>query len=384
MNQDIAQIIKQYHYSVFKKIPLMAFAPGRINLIGEHTDYNDGFVFPAAIDKGIYAAVSNSVGSNKSSIIAIDENEPLELDLNDLKPIENGGWKNYVIGVVAEILKKGRTIENFNLVFGGDIPNGAGLSSSAALENSVVFALNELFQLKLTKEEMIHISQKAEHKYVGVHCGIMDQFASMFGEARSAILLDCQNLEATPITLNLEDHSLLLINTNVKHSLAESAYNNRRQTCEEVASLLGLNSLRDASESDLSAVKPQLSNEAHKMALYVVQENKRVLEAFIAVQQNDLNALGKLLYDSHQGLQQQYKVSCDELDFLVDYTKMHSQVLGARMMGGGFGGCTLNLVKTSFIPALKNMIAPAYKSAFQTDCSFYEVAPSKGAHTVQL
>jgi galactokinase len=382
MNIQLAYSIKNAFINKFEKEPLLVFSPGRINLIGEHTDYNEGFVFPAAIDKGIIAALGKS-NSNFSTAVAIDINEAFKFDLKNMQFIKNGGWKNYVIGVVAEIQKTGRIVGNFDLVFGGDIPIGSGLSSSAALENSVVFGLNSLFNFGLTKKEMIFISQKAEHNYVGVNCGIMDQYASMFGQKNSAILLDCQNLKAKLIQLDLKDYDFLLINTNVKHSLAESAYNERYESCKRIAAILRVNSLRDASEHDLNSIKDQISEEDFQKALYVIQENRRVLDASGAIIKGDLKSLGRLLFDSHHGLRYQYKVSCDELDFLVDTMKNNSDVIGSRMMGGGFGGCTINLVRKDRLQNLQKEVGLAYKEKFGLECDFYNVHLSEGTHLMR-
>jgi galactokinase len=245
MNTALIQKIKTAYQQTFKTEPLMIFSPGRINIIGEHTDYNDGFVFPAAVNKGIVAAIGKS-DSNQSKALAVDKDNLVTFSLDTLKPSAEGSWENYVFGVVAEIQNRSKTIGNFNIALGGDIPAGSGMSSSAALENSVVFGLNELFELGLTKEEMILISQKAEHNYVGVKCGIMDQYASMFGIENHALLLDCRTVTSKPYKIDFKDHELILINTNVKHSLSDSAYNDRRSVCESVAAMLKVKALRDA------------------------------------------------------------------------------------------------------------------------------------------
>ena len=379
MNTYLYKKITNEFKANFNNEPIIIFSPGRINIIGEHTDYNDGFVFPAAIDKGIIAAISKST-NDKSSAIAVDLDQQYHFSVDIIKPIKNGSWRNYIVGVVGEIQKIGKHIGNFNIVFGGDIPNGSGMSSSAALENSVVFGLNELFELRLTKEEMIFISQKAEHNYVGVNCGIMDQFASMFGQKDHALLLDCRITIATPFLIDFKDYELLLINTNVKHSLADSAYNNRRAVCENVASLLKIKALRDASEQDLLKIRAQVSEEDYQKALFVVQENNRAQEASDAMISNDIKKLGKLIYGSHNGLQHQYKVSCDELDFLVDLAKSSDEVIGARMMGGGFGGCTINIVKKGQVTSFIEKVAPLYKEKFNKECSPYSVNISEGTH----
>mgnify|MGYP005990627451 CR=1 FL=1 len=377
MNSILQKHIAQKFVDTFNKKPLLVFSPGRINLIGEHTDYNNGFVFPAAIDKGIYCAIEKSA-KNYSTIIALDVKDEFTIDLNSVSKYSFGSWKNYVLGIINEIQNKGKSISNFNLVFSGDIPSGAGLSSSAALENSVVFGLNELFQLQLSKKEMINISQKAEHNFVGVNCGIMDQFASMFGEENSALLLDCKRLSYDKVELNLKGIEILLINTNVKHSLAESAYNDRRKTCERVASLLQKKALREVDYKSLQTIKEKISEEDFQKALFVIEENQRVLNAKNAIDKNDITTLGSLLFESHKGLSHQYNVSCDELDYLVKLAKESSSVFGARMMGGGFGGCTINLVKLSEKEAFITTIKQQYFQQFNTNCSVYEVKLSNG------
>jgi galactokinase len=382
MNVNLYEQIKGVFKINFKEQPMLIFSPGRINIIGEHTDYNDGFVFPAAVDKGIYAAISKS-DNNKSTAIASDLGETYEFSVENVQPIAHGNWRNYILGVVSEIQKKGKQVGNFNIAFGGDIPNGSGMSSSAALENSVVFGLNELFDLGFTKTEMIFISQKAEHNYVGVNCGIMDQYASMFGQKNHALLLDCRTTIATPFLIDFKEHELLLINTNVKHSLADSAYNDRRIVCEKVASLLGVEALRDATEADIATVKYQISEEEYQKALFVVQENNRAQAASDAMIANDIEKLGELIYESHNGLQHQYKVSCEELDFLVDLAKGNNEVIGARMMGGGFGGCTINIVKKGKATDFVEKVTPLYKAKFNKECAAYAVNISEGTHKIE-
>ncbi|EDO25947.1 predicted protein, partial [Nematostella vectensis] len=269
-------------------------------------------------------------------------------------------WLNYVLGVVAGVQEKCKLTTNFDIVFAGNLPSGAGLSSSAALENSIVFALDELFNLKLSKKEMIAISQKAEHNFVGVKCGIMDQFASMFGVQDSALLLDCKSLVSKTYHIDFNQYKLLLINTNVKHSLADSAYNDRRNVCEKVASLLKVVSLREVTISDLQSIKKELSETDFQKTLYVLEENDRVLEATSALEENNLIRFGELLFASHNGLQHQYNVSCAELDFLVSCAKENTAVIGARMMGGGFGGCTINLIASTEIERFKKEVEEAY------------------------
>lgn len=365
----------------FHSEPLIVFSPGRINLIGEHTDYNEGFVFPAAIDKGIALAIQKSEESN-SKVFALNKEELYEFGLDQIKPLKNGDWRNYILGVVAELQVLGKTIGNFNGVFSGNIPGGAGMSSSAALENSFVFGINELFNLGLSKEEMIYVSQKAEHNYAGVKCGIMDQYASMFGIEDSALLLDCRTVTSKPYRIDFKDYDLMLINTNVKHDLAETAYNDRREVCEKVSQLLGVVALRDATATDLDKIKQDISEADYQKALYVIEENNRVKKFATAIENDDLRTLGNLLFQSHDGLSIQYKVSCTELDFLVTQAQGSSDVIGARMMGGGFGGCTINLVRRSGMEAFKKQVSKDFKNEFGRACSVYEVKLSQGTHLV--
>lgn len=382
MKESLFSKTKNDFIRKFESDPLMIFSPGRINIIGEHTDYNDGFVFPAAVDKGIIAAIGISE-AKVSKAYASDLDEMIEFNHENIKGSSSGDWQNYILGVVAEIQKVNKVVGNFNIVFGGDIPSGAGMSSSAALENSVVFGLNELFSLGLSKNEMILISQKAEHNYVGVKCGIMDQYASMLGIENHALLLDCRSVTSTAIEIDFGEYELILINTNVKHSLSESAYNDRRSVCESIAKMLNVRALRDVTEIDLEALKEKISPENYQKALYVIQENQRVLEASKAIKKGDLNTLGKLMFASHHGLQHQYKVSCEELDFLVEQAKSNQNVLGSRMMGGGFGGCTINLIKKTARSKFTAKVSEDYKKMFNKDCSVYPIRLTNGTGLIK-
>tara|TARA_R110002050_G_scaffold261556_1_gene401694 strand:+ start:222295 stop:223446 length:1152 start_codon:yes stop_codon:yes gene_type:complete len=381
MNTALIKKVKDNFINTFNLDPILVFSPGRINIIGEHTDYNDGFVFPAAVNKGIVAALEKSEDKT-SKANAIDLNETIEFSTEAINPLEKESWGNYILGVISEIQKKGIKVENFNITFSGNIPAGSGMSSSAALENAVVFGLNELFNLGLTKTEMIFISQKAEHNYVGVNCGIMDQYASMFGIKNHALLLDCRTIEAKPFEINFKDHELMLINTNVKHSLSDSAYNDRRSVCEKISEMLNIKALRDATEADLDTIKDKVTSEDYQKALFVIQENTRAEIASKAMTDGDLKTLGALIYGSHDGLQNQYKVSCDELDFLVEQAKENQDILGARMMGGGFGGCTINLIAKTAVDQFKTSVTKAYKTKFNKDCSIYSVELSDGTHLI--
>ncbi|OIQ39420.1 MAG: galactokinase [Bacteroidetes bacterium MedPE-SWsnd-G1] len=383
MSVKLKNLIQKRFISSFNSSPVLFFSPGRINLIGEHTDYNNGFVLPAAIDKGIVLAVQKN-DSLYCTVVAHDLDATYQFDLNSISPIQNGGWKNYIIGVVAEIQNYGKSLSGFNIVFGGNIPKGAGMSSSAALENSIVFGLNEIFELGLTKKEMIQISQRAEHNFAKVNCGIMDQFASMFGIKDYALLLDCKTMESKSTAIDFGNYQLLLINTNVKHSLTDSAYNDRREKCESIAKLLKKESLREVTKESLDSIKDRISGNTYQKGLYVIEENDRVLKTVKALESNNLEEVGNLLYQSHEGLQHQFNVSCEELDFLVDYTRNTNDVLGARMMGGGFGGCTINLIKTTAVVAFSEQVKNAYKKKFNLECSIYNIALSNGTHKLSI
>ena len=382
MSATLINNVKNTFIRTFKTDPLLIFSPGRINIIGEHTDYNKGFVFPAAINKGIVAAIQKSE-LDFSTAYALDLDGKVEFNLDKLKPLKEGRWENYVFGVVHEIQNKNKLIGNFNLVFKGNIPSGAGMSSSAALENSIVFGLNELFDLELSKHDMILISQKAEHNFVGVKCGIMDQYASMFGLKNHALLLDCRTIESQPYEIDFKDYQLMLMNTNVKHSLSDTEYNDRRFACKSISKLLSLKALRDATEADLEKIIDKVTPANYQKALYVIQENSRTLKAAKAIEYGDLETLGSLIYQSHNGLSNQYKVSCHELDFLVDQAKANPNILGARMMGGGFGGCTINLIAKTQAEAFAEKVSKAYHREFNKTCSVYFIEISEGTHLVK-
>ena len=382
MNKELIDEVTQSFKEHFESEPLIVFSPGRINLIGEHTDYNDGFVFPAAIDKGIALAIQKN-DSSTSKVFAFNKDALYEFDLKTIKPLENGGWRNYILGVIAELQLLGKKLGNFNSVFAGNIPGGAGMSSSAALENSFVYGLNDLFDLGLSKYEMILVSQKAEHNYAGVKCGIMDQYASMFGIENSALLLDCRTITSEPYKIDFKDYELMLINTNVKHDLSESAYNDRREVCEKVSKLLNIVALRDASIADLDSIKEHISEADYQKASYVIEENNRVKQFAEAIEKDDLETLGDLLFQSHEGLSNKYKVSCEELDFLVDKAHKSSSVIGARMMGGGFGGCTINLVLKTEREGFKHEVSKHFEQEFGRACTVYEVKLAQGTHRVK-
>lgn len=364
-----------------KNATLIVRAPGRINLIGEHTDYNDGFVLPAAIDKAIYFAIAPRT-DQVCTVVSFDFNETFTFHLDNLVA-QPRHWANYLMGVVDEVQKAGHAIQGFDLVFGGDIPTGAGVSSSAAVETGLAFCLNELYALNLPTMDMVKIGKAAENNFVGVNCGIMDQFASMFGKQDSVIRLDCRDLSYEYFPIKLPNHTVILCNSGVKHSLGDSEYNTRRLECEEALSILAraypsVKSWRDVSWQMLASQEVNMKENVTKRARYVVGEIERVVIACDALNASDLATFGQKMYETHHGLQHDYAVSCEELDFLVNQTRNDEAVIGSRMMGGGFGGCTVNIVEKSQKDAFLNRIGDAYKSQYGIDLITYEVALTNG------
>jgi galactokinase len=362
---------------------ISAFAPGRINLIGEHTDYNNGFVLPAAIEQKIIFNVTPNGHKNHCQITATDLGETISFDLQHLNPIPHS-WSNYVVGLCDEIIKAGGNLSGFDATFGGDIPIGAGLSSSAALLCSAGIALDKCFNLKMSREEWMYLTQKAEHHFVGTKCGLMDMFASLHGKKNHLMLFDCQHISFDYVPFDLKNYELILLNTQVSHQLASSAYNTRRKECEEVVNVMSestkdIFSLRDVSIDLLNEFKPKLSEKVFKRARYVIEENARVLKAVEYLGKSEINSLGELLYATHSGLKNDYEVSCQELDFLVAFTENIPDVAGARMMGGGFGGCTLNLVEKDASNSFLEQIKDAYRKAYGIELPHYFVEPSAGA-----
>ncbi|HLS97003.1 galactokinase [Sphingobacterium allocomposti] len=356
-------------------------SPGRINIIGEHTDYNEGFVLPTAIDKAIYVAVGRRE-DNQIRLYAEDFRAYFDVAIDDIQPVDLG-WPNYILGVVHQLRLRGAQLGGFNLYVDGDVPLGAGLSSSAALECAAGYALNVLFDLQLGRVDIAKIGQLAEHTYAGVNCGIMDQFASVMSKAGHVVKLDCRDLSFSYKPLALGDYAILLLNTNVKHSLASSAYNDRRAACEAGVKLVqqhnaAVNSLRDVTVEMLDNWVKPIDTDIYTKCRFVVEENERLDRACKALEEGDLDELGEQMFQAHEGLSKAYEVSCAELDFLVDYVKQFPEVLGARMMGGGFGGCTINLVKTSFQDLLIERITPVYKEKFGLELTAIKVIPSDG------
>jgi len=361
-------------------------SPGRINIIGEHTDYNDGFVLPAAIDKKMVLQLNKSTSETHATITANNLGESFSFDVTGFSP-QPGGWQNYLLGVLHELQKLGGQIPGFEAVFEGDVPIGGGMSSSAALECSFAFALNELFSLGLETLQLIKASQMAEHHFVGIKCGIMDQFASMMGRKDQVLLLDCRSLQHRYFPLELGNHQFLLLNTNVSHSLASSEYNARRAECEEGVALLKrdlpeITNLRDVSLEQLKNSRQKLPEQIFCRCHHVVSENKRVLDATGAMLANDPAALGALIYQSHFSLQNDYEVSCPELDFLVQQTLDKPYILGSRMMGGGFGGCTINVIEKNRVSEFVDAIAKNYRTRFGLDLTPYLVSIEDGTAVI--
>jgi len=360
-------------------------APGRINLIGEHTDYNEGFVLPAAIDKSIIFGVQKN-DLNLFRFFSIDYNEYQEFNTTQL--LEDAKlWSKYLLGVLAQFEKEDITLSGFDCVFGGNIPLGAGLSSSAALECGFAFAVNELSNFQIPSFKLVQMAQKAEHEYAGVMCGIMDQYASVFGRKEQLIQLDCRTNTHEYFPLKMDHHILALVDTRVKHSLASSEYNNRKKECIEGVKYLqqfnkDIHSLRDVSLGMIEQNINKPNETSHKRCRYVVEENERVQQVTQALLKEDYNKVGELIYQSHQGLQNLYEVSCPELDFLVEQTFEMPQVLGARMMGGGFGGCTLNLIEKEYALDFEKNIKTKYKEAFNIDAEVYFVKISDGTRKI--
>jgi galactokinase len=387
MAVSIVESLKKMFVEMYLTEPLIVKSPGRVNIIGEHTDYNEGFVLPAAIDKAAYIAVSLRE-DNEIHLTAFDLNEKFTTTVEELKPVGDISWPNYILGAAAQFLKKGISLKGFNAILTSDVPIGAGLSSSAAVECATVFALNELLHAGLERIEMVKMAQKAEHEYATVMCGIMDQFASMMGKANHVIKLDCKSLEYEYVPFNLEGIKILLLNTNVKHSLASSEYNTRRNECTQAvqwiaAHLPEVHSLRNVTEEMLDKYVLPKNELIDKRARFVVQEINRLQSGCEDLQQGNIAALGQKMFATHDGLSKMYDVSCKELDWLVDAVRNNENVLGSRMMGGGFGGCTISLVKENYIDELISKIEPAYSAAMGLSVSFYIASIENGTEIIQ-
>ncbi|MBE6343180.1 MAG: galactokinase [Lentimicrobiaceae bacterium] len=379
------RIIEEKFKSLFGDNYMVYTSPGRVNLIGEHTDYNGGFVFPGAIDKGIYAAI-NPNGTDKVRAYSADYNEQVEFGMNE-EDAPKESWARYIFGVCREMKKRGFEPKGFDTVFVGDVPLGAGMSSSAALESTFANALNEIFNLNIDRFELARIGQSTEHNYCGVKCGIMDQFASIFGKKGHLMRLNCATMEFEYFPFNPEGYKVVLLDTVVKHELASSAYNKRRESCENACAHIKarhpeVNFLSDATMAMLEEVKSEISEEDYKRAVYVIGEKQRVLDVCEALEKGDYDTVGDRMFGTHYGMSKEYEVSCEELDFLNDVAKQCG-VTGSRVMGGGFGGCTINLVKEELYD---NFIATAkkeYLAKFNREPKVYDVVISDGARRIK-
>lgn len=381
MKSQLLQIFRHH----FETEPLLVFAPGRINLIGEHTDYQEGFVFPAAVTQGIWVGIAkNKLGVCRAYSMNFEQEFCFELD--SMSP-KKGHWATYIMGMCTLLHQAGYPLENFDLVIGGDIPVGGGLSSSAALSVALGLALSELYAFHIPKKNLALYAQKSEQLFAGVNCGIMDPYASSFGKQGQAMLLDCRNLDHQDVPVNLGEYGLLLIHSKVSHSLASSAYNQRRAACEESVAILKksfpeIRTLRDLAVNDLPAVKSLLPKVLFPKAKHVITECARVHQTAAALSSGNLTLVGSLLHASHQSLRDDFEVSCVELDFLAKQTEKAKAVLGARMIGGGFGGCLLSIVKQRESQIFKDQIQEAYEKTFQLTPEFINVVISDGARKV--
>ncbi|MGE8340483.1 MAG: galactokinase [Flavobacterium sp.] len=356
-------------------------SPGRINIIGEHIDYNDGYVLPAAIDKVICFAFEKN-NTKTSKIIAIDLNEEFEIDLTQEVKLSDVVWTNYIRGVIKQLQDNGFSFDGFNCVFSSNIPVGSGLSSSAALECGMIFGIKSLFDLKIEKKDISLLGQKAEH-WVGINCGIMDQFSSVHGLENKVIKLDCNTLDFEYHNADFKDYSLILFDSNVKHSLFTSEYNTRRIECEEGLSIIKnhfpeVKSFRDSSVEQVLSLKDKMTEKVFDRVHFVVKEINRVIKACEALDQGNIELLGELLFETHYGLSKEYEVSCEELDMLVDTAKEDDSIIGSRLMGGGFGGCTINLVKKGNENEVKRKFSKLYLDTFGIELKFYDVKISNG------
>lgn len=357
-------------------------SPGRINLIGEHTDYNGGFVFPGAVQQCIIAEIRPN-GTRNVRAYSINLKDYVEFSLDDDKGPTSTHFR-FIYGVCREMMKLGVPVDGFNTAFAGDVPLGAGMSSSAALESTYAFALNDMFgENKIDKFTLAKVGQATEHNYIGCNCGIMDQFASVFGKAGSLMRLDCRSLQYKYFPFDPKGYKLVLLNSQVKHDLATSAYNDRRRSCENVVAAIKrhhpeVESLRDATYDMLNEVRSEVSEEDALRAKYVIGEKYRVLEVCVALEEGDYEEVGKKMYETHYGLSKEYEVSCTEIDFLNDVARSCG-VTGSRIMGGGFGGCTINLVSDELYANFIETAKKSYKEKFGKEPIVIDVVIGDGA-----
>ena len=371
----------------FNQKPIIVRSPGRVNLIGEHTDYNGGFVLPAATDKAAYLAIFPSQ-SDICTWISLDMNSQVSLDFNEIKPLSENAWANYILGVVQQFENRGMKVPLFNCVIAGDVPIGSGMSSSAALESAVGFAINHLNKFGLDSKTLAKLVQQAENEFIGVKCGIMDMFASIHGKENHVLCLDCETLEFQYFPLNLGDYKIVLFDTNIKHNLAESEYNLRRIQCETGLAFFrkhfdeNMPNLSQVPLAWLQASRSQLDPLVYNRCQYVIEENQRMMTACYDLQNGNLNDFGIKMTATHEGLRTLYQVSCKELDFLVDAIWHEPSVLGSRMMGGGFGGCTINLIHKDSMDELFARLSVAYQQAMNLELKMYSVVTADGTSLI--
>lgn len=384
MHNTLITSAKAAFRSVFQSEPEHIFlAPGRINIIGEHVDYNDGYVLPAAIDRYICFAVRKQQGSATCTLFAADLNETFSFNIREKQSPVTEMWVNYLLGVIDAVQESGKTMGGLQVAFSSTIPMGSGLSSSAALECGFAYILNMLFDLQLSKKEIALIGQKAEHTFAGVQCGIMDQFASVFGKENKVIMLDCNSLEHHHYDAQLDGYSWLLFDSCVKHTHLTSGYNDRRKDVERGKEIIrsrypDILNFRQVTEEILVELEEDMGSTVYRRCLYVVKEIRRVEAAVQALSENNPVHLGRLMTETHAGLSQEYDVSCNEIDFLVEEALKEESVLGARMMGGGFGGCSINLVKEDQAGRISKVIKEKYREAFGIDMNVYTINISEG------
>jgi len=375
--------IKEFNYKILVE------SPGRINLIGEHIDYNGGNVLPAAIDKKILLYFKKNLDNSTCKVSSLHYNESITFKLSKETKKINSNWKNYIIGVVYYLKKlSGSQLNGFECMIDSNLPLGSGISSSSALVCGIIKGLNDLFEFKISKYEMINIAQKVEHNFIGVKGGIMDQFAIFFGEKDKIILLNCNSLKLKMINSKFSPYKFLLLNTNVNHNLSSSDYNKRVNECKNALKKIKnidnkLSCLANASEDIIINNKSLFTNNEYKRALYVSQENQRVLKSTKLIESSNLIEFGKLMYNSHEGLKNLYEVSCKELDFLVNHSKKYSHILGSRMMGGGFGGCTINLIKENYIKPYIKLVSKKYLNKFSKKLTPIEISIENGIKTIK-
>jgi galactokinase len=383
----LAEAVENKFKETFNEQPFIFRSPGRINLIGEHTDYNLGYVLPASIDKAMYFAVAPR-NDKQCRLISIDLHESYEFSIDHLHSSPKQ-WANYLIGVVDQLIKGNYKLRGFNCVFGGDIPIGAGLSSSAAIESGLAYALDYIFHFEINRLQLVMLAQKAENDFVGVQCGIMDQYINIFGEPNTVLRIDCRALEHDYFPFEFPSVAIVLFDTQIPHALATSEYNQRRAECFEGLKIIqqhsnNIHSLRDINSQTLHMFKSVLNEKLYRRCKFVTEENERLLKACTALQDHDIETFGELMYKTHEGLSLEYEVSCEELDFLVSKAQYHSEVYGARMMGAGFGGCTINLIEKNAADEICLSIAEMYRQRFGTSLKIHRIEICGGTSLIEM